>query len=705
MKNKYLKFDTQLLYDYTGDNPFIKKLHDNYCVNSNLKLSDFQNEYLIKNFRYEGYSFDKLNVKVGDITENRIKKDFNLNRPIPEVTIDKIVGETDEWYHVKGNSTYFWLNKSEVGDLYKLVYMQTHVNVDELNKHLHPKSLFKHQEEGVRFLVNQKKGFLLDTVGAGKTYTSIGGVVASECKKVLIVCLSGKKIDWRKELAVWGLDSKIISGHNGWIEDDIRFTIINFDIIHKYNETGRTSKKTPVLNKQLYNEKYDGIIVDEIQNIKSLDAKRSKAIASLTAAPWVKCVYGLSATPIEKNEEFLNICLNLNISIGDIIYNKSDYHFNNWFPKKEQYIVDYCYGHKVIPKDTRKRPFWVKGKKINGVKEFNSNTYELHQRIKHKIRRRRTEKVIEGFPNKIRERMWYDLNSKEQREYEFIFENYVIAKSLMRKAEKLLIKGYISLLENLDNSRIDVLYYGFVNQFNQLKDLGDSFHEGYEKMVCKYIDGISERLKKASERKQEINETLDVKFRQQKKEEFENQLLKWKNVDLSSSRELIETGLLRQYVAIKKVPHTVSLIKNKIECGKSCIVFTHYIEEFELLVKALGDSAVAVRSGWTPKKKHEAVEEFMTNDKKKVIIGNIKTIGTGLNITKADVVIFNSPNWNGGEHIQAEGRTWRIGREKEVIVYYQIFENTIEERVFNKAESKKENSSIFNGEEIETIED
>jgi SNF2 family DNA or RNA helicase len=92
---------------------------------------------------------------------------------------------------------------------------------------------------------------------------------------------------------------------------------------------------------------------------------------------------------------------------------------------------------------------------------------------------------------------------------------------------------------------------------------------------------------------------------------------------------------------------------------------------------------------------HVIAKQHQRDENIKVIVGNIRTLGTGHNITKGDVAIINSPDWNSGEHEQAEGRSWRIGRTEDVTVYYCLFENTHEEEVFERSKQKKDNKDII----------
>lgn len=72
---------------------------------------------------------------------------------------------------------------------------------------------------------------------------------------------------------------------------------------------------------------------------------------------------------------------------------------------------------------------------------------------------------------------------------------------------------------------------------------------------------------------------------------------------------------------------------------------------------------------------------------------SLKAGGTGLNLTGADTVIHYDPWWNPAVEEQASDRAHRIGQKKTVEVIKIITKGTIEEKIFELQEKKKE---IFN---------
>eukprot|EP00124_Ichthyophonus_hoferi_P002492 Ihof_evm11s171 gene=Ihof_evmTU11s171 len=62
--------------------------------------------------------------------------------------------------------------------------------------------------------------------------------------------------------------------------------------------------------------------------------------------------------------------------------------------------------------------------------------------------------------------------------------------------------------------------------------------------------------------------------------------------------------------------------------------------------------------------------------------------GLGINLATADVVIIYDSDWNPQMDLQAMDRAHRIGQKKQVRVFRIITENTVEERIIERAETK-----------------
>ena len=80
---------------------------------------------------------------------------------------------------------------------------------------------------------------------------------------------------------------------------------------------------------------------------------------------------------------------------------------------------------------------------------------------------------------------------------------------------------------------------------------------------------------------------------------------------------------------------------------------------------------------------------------KNIFLISLKAGGVGLNLTSASVVVHFDPWWNPAVQDQATDRAHRIGQEDTVQVFNLITKNTIEEKIQNLQNKKKELSDIF----------
>lgn len=76
------------------------------------------------------------------------------------------------------------------------------------------------------------------------------------------------------------------------------------------------------------------------------------------------------------------------------------------------------------------------------------------------------------------------------------------------------------------------------------------------------------------------------------------------------------------------------------------------------------------------------------NSKKFVFMLSTRAGGLGINLATADVVIIYDSDWNPQMDLQAMDRAHRIGQKKQVRVFRFITENTVEEKIVERAEVK-----------------
>lgn len=87
--------------------------------------------------------------------------------------------------------------------------------------------------------------------------------------------------------------------------------------------------------------------------------------------------------------------------------------------------------------------------------------------------------------------------------------------------------------------------------------------------------------------------------------------------------------------------------------------------------------------------RERAIEEYNKPDSDKFLFMlSTRAGGLGINLATADVVILYDSDWNPQADLQAQDRAHRIGQKKPVRVFRFITDNTVEERIVERAEVK-----------------
>jgi SNF2 family DNA or RNA helicase len=86
----------------------------------------------------------------------------------------------------------------------------------------------------------------------------------------------------------------------------------------------------------------------------------------------------------------------------------------------------------------------------------------------------------------------------------------------------------------------------------------------------------------------------------------------------------------------------------------------------------------------------ERVDRFQTDKDCGVFLISLKAGGLGLNLTAADYVFILDPWWNPAVETQAIDRAHRVGQTKRVFAYKLICRNTVEEKITELQQQKRE---------------
>jgi len=132
-------------------------------------------------------------------------------------------------------------------------------------------------------------------------------------------------------------------------------------------------------------------------------------------------------------------------------------------------------------------------------------------------------------------------------------------------------------------------------------------------------------------------------------------------------------------------------IKDIISNHHKILVFSNYIGSLEAISEDLDKEGIEylVMTGSTKDRK-KMVERFQNETSIKVFLMTLKTGGVGLNLTAAEYVFIYDPWWNVAAESQAIDRTYRIGQKNNVFSYKLITKGTIEEKIVELQDKKRE---------------
>ncbi len=145
------------------------------------------------------------------------------------------------------------------------------------------------------------------------------------------------------------------------------------------------------------------------------------------------------------------------------------------------------------------------------------------------------------------------------------------------------------------------------------------------------------------------------------------------------------------------------LIEDQADKPHRWIIFCHFHHEMELLEDYLTNNSDVVREvlmyhgGMSTKEKAaalEASEEQLYGHEQEILLVQLQSGGTGLNLQHCDRIIFMGPWWTAALMDQAIGRAVRIGQKEVVEVHHLLLKEeqsmNIDRRMISAAEKKRD---------------
>ena len=144
-----------------------------------------------------------------------------------------------------------------------------------------------------------------------------------------------------------------------------------------------------------------------------------------------------------------------------------------------------------------------------------------------------------------------------------------------------------------------------------------------------------------------------------------------------------------------KVVRLTEMLEEVIEVGDRALIFSQFAEMGGLLQRhvqeTFGLEALFLHGGVPKRQRDRMVERFQNEvGGPPIFILSLKAGGTGLNLTSANHVFHFDRWWNPAVENQATDRVFRIGQARNVQVHKFICAGTLEEKIDEMIERKKE---------------
>ncbi|UKZ82382.1 hypothetical protein TrVFT333_010170 [Trichoderma virens FT-333] len=223
-----------------------------------------------------------------------------------------------------------------------------------------------------------------------------------------------------------------------------------------------------------------------------------------------------------------------------------------------------------------------------------------------------------------------------------------------------------------------------VDRYGDLKDfiVRDGVESGSEL-------GEQDQIKKEKKKK---------KRKDKKKADIRPSMLKALRQDASKNKAAFKkymSYLRKTWLPAAKVSECMNLLKEIHATGEKTIVFSQWTLLLDLLEVAAwhDDYPGKVRrydGSMSAEQRFNAARDFRDKSDVKVMLVSLRAGNAGLNLTAASRVVIMDPFWNPYIEMQAVDRAYRIGQMREVKVYRILTKETVEDRIVELQERKKE---------------
>ncbi|HEX5084721.1 MAG TPA: DEAD/DEAH box helicase [Blastocatellia bacterium] len=143
-----------------------------------------------------------------------------------------------------------------------------------------------------------------------------------------------------------------------------------------------------------------------------------------------------------------------------------------------------------------------------------------------------------------------------------------------------------------------------------------------------------------------------------------------------------------------KLARLTEMLEEALSSGERALIFTQFAEMGQIIQRHLqemfGHETLFLHGAVAKKQRDRMVERFQAAGGPSLFVLSLKAGGTGLNLTAASHVFHFDRWWNPAVENQATDRAFRIGQTRNVQVHKFVCGGTLEEKIDEMIEHKKE---------------
>jgi len=139
-----------------------------------------------------------------------------------------------------------------------------------------------------------------------------------------------------------------------------------------------------------------------------------------------------------------------------------------------------------------------------------------------------------------------------------------------------------------------------------------------------------------------------------------------------------------------KAQRLKEIVEEAEEEGRKVLVFSFFLDTISKIYNYLQEKCLSPITGSVSvAARQEIIDEFDGSPAGTVLLAQINSGGTGLNIQAASVVVICEPQFKPSIENQAVSRAYRMGQARNVLVYRLLCENTVDEKLIDVLEEKQ----------------